>query len=150
MGLITSDPHPGIPVTVSAVYSYSTNSDLGAVLFTSPPVTHERYYHESPFINWVVNNAGVILQRWPEVKKRGLWIITSTYATKKCAINMCYKGGRGFKVGFSAKAIMGQAGPSGEWHRDQAGEGWGEYTAKVYLNCSNADELGYLLILDPC
>jgi len=124
------DPYPGIPVTVSTVYSYSTNSALGAVLFTSSPVTHERYYHESPFKNWVKKNAAVIFQRWPEVKKHGLWIITSTYATKKCAINMCYNGGRGFKVGFSAKAVMGEAGPSGEWHRDQADEGWGEYTAK--------------------
>lgn len=127
-----SDPFPGIPVTASAAYSYSTDSTLGAILLTSSPITHERYYHATTFKNWVKKNATVIFQRWPEVKKHDLWIVTSTYATKKCAINMSFKGKRCFNVGFSAKAIgIGEAGPSGEWHRDQSDEGWGEYTAQV-------------------
>ena len=51
-----------------------------------------------------------------------------------------------FNVGFSAKAIrIGEAGPSGEWHRDQADEVWSEYTAKVCFSCLN---LRYSL--DPC
>jgi hypothetical protein len=148
---MVSDPLPGIPVTVSAAYSYSTDSALGAILLTSPPITHERYYHGMPFKNWVKKNAATIFQHWPEVKKHGLWIVTSTYATKKCAINMCSDGRRSFNVGFSAKVIgIGEAGPSGEWHRDQTDEGWGEYTAKViHLDCrSNIAELGCLL--DPC
>jgi hypothetical protein len=135
---IYSDPFPGIPVTASAAYSYSTESTVGAILLTTPPITHERYYHESTFKNWVKKNASVIFQGWPEVKKHDLWIITSTYATKKCAINMSYKGKRCFNVGFSAKVVgIGEAGPSGEWHRDQADEGWVEYTAEVCLNCLN-------------
>ena len=135
--LYTSDPSSflGIPVTASAAYSYSTDSTLGAILLTTPPITHERYYHGTAFKNWVKKNAAVILQRWPEVKKHDLWIVTSTYATKKCAINMCYDGKRSFNVGFVAKAIgIGEAGPSGEWHRDQADEGWGEYTAEVCVS----------------
>ena len=135
-GIYYSDPFPGIPVTASAVYSYSTDSTLGAILLTSPPITHERYYHGSAFKNWVKKNASAIFQHWPEVKKHDLWIITSTYATKKCAINMSYKGKRSFNVGFSAKAIgVGEAGPSGEWHRDQEDEGWNEYTAEVVFDC---------------
>ena len=74
------------------------------------------------------------------MKKHDLWIVTSTYATKKCAINMSYNGKRCFNVKFSAKAIgIGEAGPSGEWHRDQADEGWGEYTAEVCLSCLKFD-----------
>ena len=135
---IYSNPFPGIPVTASAAYSYSTGSTIGAILLTTPPITHERYYHGMTLKNWVKKNASAIFQGWPEVKKHDLWIITSTYATKKCAINMSYNGKRCFNVGFSAKAIgVGEAGPSGEWHRDQADEGWGEYTAEVCLSCLN-------------
>jgi len=129
---MVSDPLPGIPITASAAYSYSTDSDLGAILLTDSPVTHELYYHGSPFKNWVKKNASVIFQRWPEVKQHGLWIVTSTYTTKKCAVNMWASGGRAFNVGFSAKVIgTTEAGPSGEWYRDQADEGWCEYTAAV-------------------
>lgn len=92
----------------------------------------------------------MIFQRWPEVKKHALWIVTSTHATKKCAINMSYNGNRSFNVGFSANAIgIGEAGPSGEWHRGQADEGWGEYTAEVcyYYELS---ELAVFISLTLC
>lgn len=127
-----SDPATGIPVTVSAVYSYSVEKDAGAVLLTTPPITHDHYYHTSPFKNWCKKNALTLLRQWPEVKRQGLWIITSTYATKKCAINMWTTRGRGFKVGFDADVMgVGKAGPSGEWYRSQTDEGWGEYTPEV-------------------
>lgn len=84
----------------------------------------------------------MIFERWPEVRKHGLWIVTSTYATKKCAVNMCSNGRGAFNVGFSAKAVgIGEAGPSGEWYRNQADEGWCEYTAEVLVHCSNLDLL---------
>ncbi|KAF9554917.1 hypothetical protein CPC08DRAFT_151930 [Agrocybe pediades] len=126
------DPAPGIPVSASAVYSYSTDKNVGAVLLTSSPITHTHYYHASPFKNWCKKNALAILQRWPEVKEHGIWVVTSTHSTKKCAINMWSGRGRGFKVGFDADvAGIGKAGPNGEWYRSQTDEGWGEYTTEV-------------------
>lgn len=66
------------------------------------------------------------------MKEYGIWIVTSTHATKKCAINMWTRRGRGLKVGFAAEvAGIGKAGPSGEWYRSQTDEGWGEYTTEV-------------------
>ncbi|KDR73010.1 hypothetical protein GALMADRAFT_101440 [Galerina marginata CBS 339.88] len=120
-----------IPVTVSAIYSYSVDADVGGILLTSSPVTHEHYYHSSPFKNWSKKNAQVILRRWPEVKKHGMWLVTSTYAAKKCAINMTVAKGRGFKVGFAAEAMgLGKLVPCGEWRRSHMDEGWGEYTTE--------------------
>ena len=41
------------------------------------------------FKNWVKKNAAEIFQHWSDAKNHDLWIVTSTYATKKCAINIC-------------------------------------------------------------
>ena len=86
----------------------------------------EQYYHGTAFKNWVKKNAAEIFQHWSDAKNHDLWIVTSTYATKKCAINMCYNRKRCFN-GFLAKAIgIGEAGLSREWHRDQVDESWSE------------------------
>ncbi|KJA17345.1 hypothetical protein HYPSUDRAFT_46553 [Hypholoma sublateritium FD-334 SS-4] len=126
------DPAPGIPVTASAVYSYHIDSDIGAILLTSAPVTHERYYHSTPFKNWMKDNAHIILDRWRyEAKEFGMWIVTSTFSTRKCAINMWTTRKRGIKVGFSADvAGVGQIGPGVEWYRSHTDEGWGEYSSE--------------------
>ena len=128
-----SAPVTGIPITASAVYSYAIDRDVGAVLLTSSPVTHDRYCDTSPFTDWCKKNAQSILKRWPEVKVHGFWIVTSTYSAKRCAINLSRSGGKGFQVGFSVEASpFGQLGPSGEWYKSQTDQGWGEYSAEVF------------------
>ncbi|KAF9554916.1 hypothetical protein CPC08DRAFT_151865 [Agrocybe pediades] len=132
------DSISGIPVGVSAAYSYSVDKDVGALLLTKAPIVHEHYYHTSPFKNWCRSNALSILKRWPEVKRHGLWIVTSTYTTQKCGINMWSSHGKSIEVGFSADiAGIGSIGPSTEWHRSRTDEGWGEYTAKVCRSSSS-------------
>lgn len=117
---------------MSAVYAYSTTKVTGAILLTSAPITYERYFHASLFKNWVKQNALAILAGWPEVKKHDLWVVTSTFSTKKCAINMWNGHGKGVKVGFTSDVLgIGSAGPSGDWLRSQTDEGWSEYSTKV-------------------
>lgn len=114
-----------LPVNLSAAYAYSTETANGAVLLTAPPVVHERYYFESHFKKWVKENAKILMQKRPEVKDYGFWIVTSTFATKLCEINMWKTGGKGVKVGFAAKAVgIGEAGPSGEWKHNGKEDGW--------------------------
>ncbi|KAF8896882.1 hypothetical protein CPB84DRAFT_1681939 [Gymnopilus junonius] len=125
-------PATGIPVTAAVVYSYAVDREVGAVLLTSSPVSHEHYIGTTPFTNWCKKNARIILKRWPEIKERSLWIITSTYSTKKCAINLSRSGGRGLQVGFNVDvSAFGQAGSGGEWYRNKMDQGWAEYTTEV-------------------
>ncbi|KAJ3504050.1 hypothetical protein NLJ89_g8143 [Agrocybe chaxingu] len=125
------DPATGIPLTVSSIYSYSTDTDVGAVLLASNPVTHERFYHKSPFKNWVKKNALTILQRWPEVKEHGVWIVASTFAAAQCEVNMWHEKGKSFQVGFSAEAMgFGKIGNDCKWHTSQRDEGWAKYSSK--------------------
>ncbi|PPR07967.1 hypothetical protein CVT24_002646 [Panaeolus cyanescens] len=122
---------PGIPVNVSTVFKYTSDLDTGAILLTESPITHERFYHESPFKNWIKKNSLNILKIWPEVRTYGLWVVTSTFATQRCAINLWSKKGQGLHVGFSADvAGLGEVGPEGEWYRSQTDEGWVEYGGK--------------------
>ena len=100
------DPFPGIPVT--AAYSYSTDSTF-AILLTSPPflpwddfqeLGKEKCYRDFSMLAWGEET----------------WLVDrhSTYAT-------CF-----FVILDFAKAIgIGEAGPSGEWHREQADDSWG-------------------------
>ncbi|KAF9032346.1 hypothetical protein BJ165DRAFT_1358008 [Panaeolus papilionaceus] len=124
-------PAPGIPVTASTVFKYTSDLDTGAILLTDPPITHERFYHESPFKQWVKQNSLTILKQWPEVKTYGLWVVTSTYSTQRCAINLWNKKGCGLHIGFSTDvAGLGELGPDGEWYRSSTEEGWMEYGGK--------------------
>ncbi len=85
-----------------------------------------------PLKNWVKKNATKIIKCWPEVKEHKLWVVTSTYSTKKCALNM-WKGKRvSCKVGFSIDAPGGAvASVGGEWYQSQKDEGWAEYSMEV-------------------
>ena len=132
-----------LPVNLSAAYAYSTEKANGAVLLTAPAVVHERYYFESHFKKWVKENAKILMQKRPEVKDYGFWIVTSTFATKLCEINMWKTGGKGVKVGFAAKALgVGEAGPSGEWRHGGKEDGWNEY-GNLEVNCKGARFLLY-------
>ncbi|KAF8197044.1 hypothetical protein BJ912DRAFT_1080205 [Pholiota molesta] len=101
-----SNPAPGIPITASAVYSYQIDEDVGSILLTSAPVSHERYCRTTPLKNWMKQNASVILNRWrDEVKENGIWIVTSTFSAQKY------------------------------WYRSHIDEGWGEYTGEGDNRC---------------
>ncbi|KAF9523335.1 hypothetical protein CPB83DRAFT_863086 [Crepidotus variabilis] len=122
-------PQPGIPVNASAIYEYSSSKDIGAILLTTPPITHDRFYFSTPFKNWVKKNAQAILKNYPDVQEHQLWVVTSVYMTKSCAINMWNGHDKNFTVGFSVDAMgAGEAGTGFEWHHSQKDEGWSEYS----------------------
>ena len=105
---------------------------MGAILLTSAPITYEGYFHANSFKEWVSQNALAIVTSWPEVKDHDLWVVTSTFSTKRCAINMWNSHGKGVKVGFTSDIWgIGNAGPSGDWFRNETDEGWSEYSTTV-------------------
>jgi hypothetical protein len=122
----------GIPLSISAIYSYSSTKNVGAILLTSAPITHERYFYATPFKKWVSQNASAIITTCPDVKDHDLWVVTSTFSTKKCAVNVWNSRGTSLKVGFTADiGEVGKAGASVNWFRSQTDGGWSEYSAQV-------------------
>lgn len=104
---------------------------IGAVLLTTPPIIRDAYYHEEPLTGWVRDNAVRIVQNRPEVREHGLWIVTATYSTPRCALNVWTTTEREITVAFKAKARGSQFGPKGEWFESTEDTGWASYEAKV-------------------
>lgn len=114
-----------IPADLSAFYAFESSNAGGAVLLTAPPITHRKFYYESPFKGWVRDNAVKLVEKRKEVLRYGLWIVTSTWATENCAINMWTDAGKGVEVGFQTSVIeLGELGPSGGWWADGRQGGW--------------------------
>ena len=127
-----------MPADISFVYEYSSDKDSGAVLLTSPPITRDRLYHYADSLkDWMKNNGTTILQEWPEVREKTLWIIVSTYSTKKCAINLWNGSGCRFNVGLTAD-VPGLATVSAgtDWYKIRKDDGWSEYSMPVDVSYS--------------
>lgn len=115
----------GVPLSLGACYRFESESSTGAVLITSAPVVHERFYHEMPFKRWVVDNARLLLRERAELKKCDLWVVTSIWSAEEVAVS-CWRDGKktvdvGFKVGF---VEIGEIAPKGEWVDSGEVEGW--------------------------
>ena len=114
-----------LPADLGAWYAFESSKGHGAVLLTAPPVTHQRFYHESPFKGWVRENAAKILEKRSEILDHELWIVTSTWATEECAINMWTEVGKRVEVGFRSSVVgIGELGPSGNWQESSKDGGW--------------------------
>ncbi|KAJ6150942.1 hypothetical protein N7470_007536 [Penicillium chermesinum] len=115
----------GAPLSLGSCFRFESERASGAVLVTSDPVVHERFYHESPFKRWVVSNARRLLGEREELKEYELWVVTSTWSAREAAVN-CWRDQKkavevGFKVGF---VEIGEVAPKGDWVDRGAAEGW--------------------------
>lgn len=116
-----------LPADLSAHFTYSNSTAGGALLLTTPPITRQRYYHETPFKRWVQDNAASLIHRREEIATYGLWIVCSTHATRDCAIHLWDEKSRkvdvGFDVGVDGVGELGRPG-DGFWGRPrEAGRG---------------------------
>ncbi|KAH6991512.1 hypothetical protein BKA56DRAFT_230390 [Ilyonectria sp. MPI-CAGE-AT-0026] len=114
-----------VPFDVSACFRFQSAKDKGAILLTSGPVVHERYYHKEPFLQWMRQNARNLATAYPEVKNHGVWIVTSTWAAKDASVNCWKSPAKAVDVGFSATALeFGEVAPKGSWLHAGSAEGW--------------------------
>lgn len=80
----------GTPATVGAAFQFTSTKDNGAVLITRAPITHFDTGHDArqAFLDWMLVNTKHLLENAATrdtVKERGVWIVTETYSTKRCA-----------------------------------------------------------------
>lgn len=120
----------GLPLSASIQIKYTTSSSFGAVLATTPPVTHSALYHQSPFSAWVADNASALLSGdyKEDIRTNGLVVVTQTYSTTKCALTAWTEGKEEAFLGFEA-SIPGVANidPKGGWVTGNSAGGWSEY-----------------------
>ncbi|KAL7933332.1 hypothetical protein V8C35DRAFT_305555 [Trichoderma chlorosporum] len=74
-------------VKATVKMSFKSSSGQGAVLATESPVVRHQYGDESSALQWMADNTAEMMRRHGDIVKRhGIWVITKTYLTRRCAI----------------------------------------------------------------
>ena len=112
---------------------YTSSSDFGAVLVTASPIVHRAYHYQSPFSNWVKDNAEELFfgARRQEVKEHGLFVITQTFATTKCSITAWKTPQSEVFLGFDIGTMGAGLESSGIWYEGRSSSGWNSYRSTV-------------------
>ena len=104
-------------------------------MITAPPIAHERFYYESVFKDWVIQNAKRLVEHRSEIFEHGLCVVTKIWATEDCAIHVWDEAGKEIKVGFDVGVdAIGDLGPGVGWSFNHKDGGWMRYkSSKVRL-----------------
>ena len=123
----------GLPADAKLHVEYSTSSDFGAVLLSSSPIVCDAFYYKAPFKAWMRENAMTLL-RGPlaeDIKKYGLFIVTQTHATRKCALTAWRSSENGVHFGFGVGAMgLAEIDPNVAWYAGRSESGWDIYEAE--------------------
>jgi len=122
----------GLPLSASLKVKYTSSSSFGALLVTSPPITHSSYYYSSPFSSWVKDNMHALLngEHKDDIHANGLVVVTQTYSTSKATITAWTDGKNEVFLGFDgALPGVGKTDDSGGWSKGNSASGWQEYDA---------------------
>lgn len=85
----------------------------------------EGYKHKAPFREWAKVNAKKILQQYPDTKRHGFFVVTTTFSTKKASLNAWTNPENNVSIGFKADVVdVGEIAPSGEWYAAESASGW--------------------------
>ena len=131
--MVCSGALTGLPVDAKLHVEYSTSSDFGAVLLSSSPIVCDAFYYRAPFKAWMRENA-VNLLRGPlaeDIKRYGLFIVTQTHSTRKCALTAWRSSENGVHFGFGVGAMgLAEIDPNVAWYAGKSESGWDIYEAE--------------------
>lgn len=115
----------GFPAEVKMVLDFSAKTNFGAILHCARQVTEEGFYHTDPFLQWAKTNAQALISACPDVKRHGVWVVTSTFGTQEADILAWVDKGRTASMGFKlAVPAAGEIGPSGEFVKGGSAGEW--------------------------
>lgn len=119
----------GLPVDAKAIAKFKSESDFEVVLATDIPVTRREGGHAGVYSEWMNKNVQRMQARYgSEVKEHGIWIITKTYATRRCAIAIMQSEGAEVEMGleFQLPGLVTLT-PSTKWLRRHQDRAWSGY-----------------------
>ena len=121
-----------IPVNADAHIKYQSKKRFGAVLVARNPITLTAYNDESLFKDWIEDNKARLYELFSQqLKKYGLWVITTTYTAPGCSINAWMDSKTDAVLSAKAQADMaGEFGAELDWTDKLTDKDWCHYTAK--------------------
>ncbi|PYI02627.1 hypothetical protein BO78DRAFT_351287, partial [Aspergillus sclerotiicarbonarius CBS 121057] len=91
------------PVEPSVNMSFESDNQESAVLITESPVSKRHIKHEVRAEQWMAANTRTMAGQYSEILKRhGIWIVTKTYCTQRCAIAVMTTRTSKVEIGLSA------------------------------------------------
>ena len=121
-----------VPVSADAHIKYQSKKRFGAVLVARNPITLTAYNDESLFKEWIEDNKARLYELFShQLKKYGLWVITTTYTAPGCSINAWMDSKTDAVLSAKAQADMaGEFGAELDWTDKLTDKDWCHYTAK--------------------
>jgi hypothetical protein len=121
------------------VLKYSTKTNFGALLLTTPTIERRGYSSESPIKNWYKANVGRILSpefRYADdISEHGLFVITEIHSTKKCSLISWTSPSKEVIVGVDVgSAGVANVGAHGRWMASSSEGGWNHYQGTVSVH----------------
>lgn len=91
------------PVEADVTLSFENEQDHGAVLATESPVLRHRIENEAAALQWMTDNTAEMLSRHqPIIKRHGVWVVTKTYTTRRCAVAIMTSKSSTVEIGLGA------------------------------------------------
>lgn len=130
--MLTLDRLRGVPAGVGVAYGYRSSNGEGAILTTKGLVKHNVASATTVQVmsTWFRQNYAKLLEQNPRAKRRGLWVITSTYTVPRCRIALLKS--KDAEVHLSAEASVSDAlnaKVAASWWHHQAGGLWKNHAA---------------------
>lgn len=130
----------GYPMDVRLAVDFSATSEFGAVLHCEKGVTESGFHHRKPFKDWALANAQAILTLCPDVKKRKVCVVASTFEAQEVDINAWSGKNKTVSMGFKAGATgAGEIGPSGQFVKIGSSSEWNHDALKVSTRYRRGD-----------
>ena len=105
------------PVEASLRLCVQCQNDEGAFIMADNPVSKHQIDDEGAAIEWVKTNAVGLLKEYKSViDKHGLWVVTKTYTSRRCAVAVMSSRSSSAELGISADVpgVLTLT-PSSEW-----------------------------------
>ncbi|KAK8036594.1 hypothetical protein PG991_001731 [Apiospora marii] len=91
------------PVEAFITLSFESVDDQSAILATENPVLRHRVDDEKAVLQWMTANAPKVLESHkPIMKRHGVWVITKTYTSRRCAVAVLSGRSSAITIGLSA------------------------------------------------
>ncbi|KAI5920111.1 hypothetical protein F4810DRAFT_449030 [Camillea tinctor] len=110
-------PAMALPVEASVKLSVQCQSEEGAFIVTENPVLRHQIEDEGAAVGWVKANTAELVKTYKSIiDHHGIWIITKTYTSHRCAVAVMSSKSSSIELGISAD-IPGifTFTPSSEW-----------------------------------
>lgn len=122
-------PDVGLPVGADGHVQYKSDTKFGAILIAQKPITLTSYNDETLFQAWLrVNRARLCSLYGTELRRYGLWLVTTTYTSPRASINAWQDKDKDANMSVKVKANMvGDLGGDLDWMDKTTDKDWSHY-----------------------